>query len=155
MTSSSGFQAKELSIRENLEEAMRERNLVQLEAALIEYRNMLKKRHSQFAEQNVLKEARALGLQLRSEEQVLILTRLKEAVEKNDYEAAEANVEMLQVFALFELVGSRLGRGFIRCLCFSSFMGRGAAFRSYWLLLLSYMCFLKKCIIVITANGRQ
>ena len=52
-------------------------------------------------------------------------------------------------------VGSRLGRGFIRCLCFSSFMGRVAAFRSYWLLLLSYMCFLKKIIIVITANGRE
>ena len=78
---------------------MRERNLVALEAALIEYRNMLKKQGatSQFADQNILKEARTLGLQLRSEEQVGILTRLKEAIERNDYEAAEANVEKLQV----------------------------------------------------------
>ena len=77
---------------------MRERNLINLESALIEYRNMLKKSgaHSQFADQSVLKEARALGLQLRSEEQVQILTKIKAALENNDYDEAEANVEKLQ-----------------------------------------------------------
>ena len=86
-----------MAIREALDEAMRNRDLTALETALIDYRAMLKKTTSTVSDHAILKEARALGLQLRSEEQVAILSDLKDAIEKNDWPRAETNLEKFKV----------------------------------------------------------
>ena len=75
--------------------------MASLEAALIEYRNLLKKGASTVADHAILKEARQIGLQLRSEEQVTILSKLKESIDKNDLKTAEENVEALKVYNSF------------------------------------------------------
>ena len=79
--------------------------MASLEAALIEYRNLLKKGASTVADHAILKEARQIGLQLRSEEQVTILSKLKESIDKNDLKTAEENVEALKVYKSFERYG--------------------------------------------------